>query len=155
MTGMRKWVVAGLAVVVICTAACLLDRPRTVDYHKKKYLEIVSGSFNNLVRVRRYAPESIANMYARRQEKKLDFHWDALLKLGYLQTRWFVVTNWTPDDACRALSIALTTVSPEPQFVYFHIGTNSTNEVGVTVARDEMARWEKVILELDVPQTGK
>src|SRR5688572_4876131 len=106
MRRMRKWVIAGVALVVVCTVGYVLDRPRmgTVEYHKKKYLEIVSGSFDNWVRIRRYAPESIANMYRRRQAKKLRFHQDALMKLAYLQTRWFVVTNRTPDEVCLALT---------------------------------------------------
>ena len=80
MPGMRKWVVAGLAVVVICTVGYLFDRPRmgTVDYHKEKLLEIVSGSVDTWVRIRRYAPESFGDMYARRQARRLDFHRDAL-----------------------------------------------------------------------------
>jgi hypothetical protein len=89
-------------------------------------------------------------MYVAWQIKKFSFHREELFKLGYLETRSFVVTNRTPDDVADSL----TTVPPQHPPVTWEFGgafSSDTNKVKVTAPRNEMARWEKLIREADVP----
>jgi len=102
MTGMRKWVVAGLIVVVaIGVGTYLLSQPRrgTVEYHKRKYAEAGMPEWV----LKKGVPAVLQNLYERRFVREFEFHRSALIELGYLERRLFVVTNRTPLEIVGAL----------------------------------------------------
>ena len=145
----RKWVVVGIAALAVSgVGGYVLSQPRmgSVEYHKKKCLEIGPKMFDSWVS--RRAPRRVRTMYVAWQLQKFNFHRDALLRLGYLETRLLVVTNRTPDDVASALRTATT---PDVTWDFGGVFPFETNKVEVTAPRDEMVRWEKLIREADVP----
>src|SRR5512145_3261062 len=84
---MRKWVVLGVILLVIAGSAYFLLRPRdTVEYHKKMFLTAYreEGWTERLWNRVRGGSQG---------ERRLKKHEDALIRLGYLERKQFVVTN--------------------------------------------------------------
>jgi hypothetical protein len=152
MAGMRKWVVAGVALVVICVIGYFLDRPRlgTVEYHKKQFVKHLNQSRLDDW-VEKHGPARFQKFWADRHYKRLFFHMDALVELGYLDTRTFIISNSTPKQVARAIvsgSYATTNINRDFSGIQ-NVGPDSITILG---PRDEMQAWGKLIREADVPE---
>ena len=143
----RKWVVAGLVLIAIGVGAYLFSQPRrgTIDYHKQKYAELGMPEWV----LKKGVPAVLQNFYERRFVREFEFHRSALIELGYLERRLFVVTNRTPGEIVDAL---LMDAQQNPQLWEYSGPTpRGRNNVEVIAPAEKMTRWEKVIREADVP----
>ena len=150
---MRKWIAVGLvALVAIGAGAYLLSQPRhgTVEYHKKQFVKLLYyGRLDNWVE--KNGPARFQKFWMDRRYKRLFFHRDALVKLGYVKTRTFIISNSTPTQVARAImspSYATTNISRDFAGIQ-NVGPDSVTILG---PRDEMHAWEKLIREADVPE---
>ena len=83
-----------LVAVAIGVAAYVLSQPRraTVEYHKKEYLEAHEmGPVAEWITL--HAPMAVHDLLWTPRKKRIDFHRNALLELGYLAQREFSVSN--------------------------------------------------------------
>jgi hypothetical protein len=96
MPGMRKWVVAGVALAVIGMGTYLVSQPRegTVAYHIRELRKVGNGPVDNWFIP--HSPQRIVDMWEERGLKKVQFHMDALIRSGYLERRLFTVSNGNP-----------------------------------------------------------
>jgi len=144
MFGMRKWVVAGLVALAVGAGAYLLSQPRhgTVEYHEKQLLKLDNLSrFDSWVDKR--GPERLQALWVRRRIKRITFHADALVKLGYLERRSFMISNSTPRNVVvKILSFSTTNIN--------RIDSIGPDNITILGPPDQMPTWEMLIREADV-----
>jgi len=149
---MRKRIIIGLLALVVVTGmgAFFVSQPErgTVEWHKREYLASVDRIYGDafLMRIRRiYSPPSMNDAGAMRRHK------EALIDLGWMQRREFVISHWT-----KRMRLVVAQLNPQK-------GKNPYTEASielrdgplrvlVTALAAEMPRWEKLIREADVPE---
>jgi len=146
----------GLVVLGI-SAATYVSRPRlrSVEYHKKQFLDAhYSGQVAQWIVPR--GPRALLVAYFRRKEEQINFHRGALIELGYLGERVFVISNrpsWEVENALRfSLDAVFTAVAPHVNFAA--VVESTTNSVRVVAPVNEMHKWDDMIRKLDVPGEG-
>jgi hypothetical protein len=144
----RKWVVAGVAVVAIGVGACLFSQPSrgTLEYHKREYVKAFKGG--TLGTILKSGPRVLRDAYLRHRQQRMDFHREALLELGFLERRVFVLSNTVPD----LNMFAAVFINSDPAFGAARSCAISGKSVVVVVPADEMPGWEKAVREYDVPE---
>lgn len=104
---MRKRIlIGGIAVILIGIAAYMLSQPKkgTVQWHKAKYMECVNRMWGTTLwgRVQRYAKQTVGiaapEIPDRRAQTEARSHLSALVDLGYLSERRYVITNTSLND---------------------------------------------------------
>jgi hypothetical protein len=139
MSGMRKWVVAGLVALVGVGVGVYLFWPQkkgTVEYHKRKYEEAYAVGV-----VGKWIDSSGP------KQRRIGFHLKALLEAGYVERREFVVSNRPAHAIGLVVDVDFAGI---PCFT--HVGSN---RIEVLARGSEMGRWESVIRKADVPESGK
>lgn len=150
---MRKRLFIGaIAAVVIGVAAYVLSQQKegTAEYHEKQYRKIRQVSaVDRLVFTR--GPQWLRQAWINRRQRRLFYHHDALLRLGYFEQRVFSISNQPPLKIVRAVySQAGFTVEDFSRVTGTH-----TNSITVLASSDEMAKWEELIPKADVPEGGQ
>ena len=156
MPGMRKWkwVAAGLALVASGVTAYLLSQPRvrSIQYHKEQYLKGPSLAEKWM---EDHLPGDARFWFWQRRNTREDFHYRALVQLGYLEERVFSLSNhlapeWDDLDGFRArvyrLTDQLTNMTSELNQI-LDVATNSITVVG---PREQMVEWAEAIREADL-----
>lgn len=142
--------IAALAV----TAAALTGPPKgTVEWHKREYVRARNGS--QVVGVFQEVRKTITGRSASQplDIERIRTHLTALVKLGYLEERMFCVSNRPPEDVIDTLLHTLSIPNELSDFGGMSdIGTNSITVIGL---RENMFKWEKLIREADLPESGK
>jgi hypothetical protein len=154
----RKRVVIGLAVLAVAVVGVyVLSPPRrgTVEHHKEQFLDAhYSGQVAQWIVPR--GPRALRVAYFRRKEEQINFHRRALVELGYLGERVFVISNqpsWEVENALRlSVDAVFTAVAPHVNFAA--VLESRTNSVRVVAPVNEMQKWEDMIRGLDVPGEG-
>ena len=155
MAGMRKWVMAGLAVVAIGLAAYSLSRPKpgSIAYHRVQYLEanhIVQGAgiegtkllfYTLLGQQRRWMARFIEASKVRSEEQA------ALVKLGYLQQRVFFAKNLSGHALSYHLQLAARRDLDPKRLPFFDaVSEGVGNDLRVVCRPEDMQRivaWMK------------
>jgi len=99
----RKRIVIGVvALVVITLAACVLSGPKrgSVAYHQKAYFEGHGPIRQFLVS---HGPERISEGIVKRGARHLEYHRQALVRLGYLTELTFTVSNAPPETVLNRI----------------------------------------------------
>jgi hypothetical protein len=155
----RKRIIIGLlAAAVIGVVVFLISGPKrgTVEWYKREYL----AELNRL-----HGRESLVKRFVRgiyewtgigqpigQTERGVVAQENALIKLGYLERREFIITNLPIGNAVEVIGREAATAIPG----LCRITTGEkTNAVVVTAVREDMPKWDELIRKLDVPETGK
>jgi len=145
---MRKWIVVGLVALSFGLGAYLLSQPRhgTVVYHEKQLLKLDNFSrFDSWLD--EHGPERLQDLLVRRRLKRIAFHADALVKLGYLEKRSFMISNSPPS---RVASKILSSSQPTTHINrIYSIGRDNITILGPP---DEMPAWETLIRDAEAPE---
>ena len=154
---MRKRIIIGL-VAAIGVVVFLVSGPKrgTVEWHKREYLAELD---------RLHGKESLVKRFVRgiyewtglgqpigQTDRGVVAQENALIKLGYLERREFILTNLPTGNAVQAIGREAATAIPG----LCRITTGEkTNVVVVTALREDMPKWDVLIRKLDVPESGK
>jgi hypothetical protein len=85
----------------------------------------------------------------------MEIHHNALLKLGYLEERVFLLSNREPAVVSEALLFSFGRVFTNETEPIDAIAESGTNSITIIAPRENMVAWEKLIREADVPESGK
>jgi hypothetical protein len=124
---------------------------RTVEYHRQALLK-EPGPIYKYVAER--VPSAIGQALLEKPIRRARFHWDALVKLGYLEERIFVLSNRSPYavDESRLLRLELLRTPPNHDDRLTSFTDIGTNTITIVAPRDQIPLWEKLIREADVPE---
>jgi hypothetical protein len=136
----RKWIVIAVVVLGIALVFVLKPKRDPIEYHKRAFLTAhdegwVERTWN---RLRGGEPR----YYAR-----LDKHEKALLKLGYLERREFVVTNISSGNPMEVIGWAAST-NIGGIYRITKTADPKSKVIIITGLREDMPKWEKLIGEL-------
>ena len=134
------------------------QREHSVEYHIGEYrrwtqerdgqfLRLTTGKpslRDRLVRHWRTIHKGAQGPVAKRWE-----HADALLSLGYLEKRRFIITNRQSVVWSNALFY------PGMNREFVQIGVSGTNDLIIVAPREDMPKWKDLVRSLDVPESGK
>jgi hypothetical protein len=149
----RRIVIGGVAIIaVIGVLAFSEPRKGSTEWHKREYLRARAGRWTDdaVNFVRRALGMGIHS--SELDERKRDIHRDALLKLGFLEERTFVVSNREADIVAREATRAHPGIWEKQLWTVYLI---DTNELMVVDVREEMPQWEELIHKADVPENGR
>jgi len=167
----KRLLIGALVIVVAAVALMLMPRKQSVASLRKEYLTACSsGGWTEVVRqfwgqLRSRPPDSPAE--SGRWGKRIEAPEKALIKLGYLEERTFVASNFAPRGLIHMAFGAYSTKFPMPNqavlapyanTVIFLGGRDqdvvararcTTNAVIIVARRDDMAKWAEVVREVD------
>lgn len=169
---MRKRIVIGLlAIVVISVGAFVLTRPKegSIEWHRRKYLAAWDRQHENTLvdrlkrkyhGVTRTTPRMRTTVefheHLKAMQKNLDEireHREALVRLGYLIERQFVLSSRHTNNMATTV---WKTLGRGPEVINGQAWMLSgTNLIFVSAPRNMMPKYEKLIYKLDMPETGK
>jgi hypothetical protein len=157
--------------VVTGAGVYALSQPRSVQYHRRAYIEECCGRAGTMLW--RDTLESISPDYsAARHLERIERHESVLLNAGFLEERTFVISNRPPYGAMdsmisgwfgrfRTEPMGLAPLS-EGGFLLLAKGhviartrTQGSNAVVVVGAKDGMQKWEELAREVDVAEPRK
>jgi hypothetical protein len=144
----RKWIVIGLALLVIGGVSSYVLWPLrkgTLEYHKKQCIEEFYET-GLLGRINEHGPRLFRGAYLTRRQARLNFHRQALLDLGFLQKRVFVLSNVAPDHSMFWL------LSPMSDPAFGGARTIIGNSVVIIAPSDEMPVLEDAVRKFDIPE---
>ena len=101
---MRKWIVRAVVVVGMAATVSFVvtrSRERSIEYHTRKYLDALHGRTKYKLReLWFYITRQSFDVAERvlRDERQLESHQRALIKLGGLEERTFVISNGDVSD---------------------------------------------------------
>jgi hypothetical protein len=123
---------------------------RTVEYHKAK---LRVGETSRLPKwARRHVPSAVLRWEDAHASRELEWHREALVKLGYLERRTFVISNRTTYEVLRRFSLMSRGLTNTSGLEIRHMFPSSpTNHLMLFGARDEMGGWVKIFREADAP----
>ena len=86
--------------------------------------------------------------------KQIDEHRQALVRLGYFETRQFALTRRTLDRSAYAEFSSLLTNAPfsDPHWTWSTVG-DRPSVVSVTARRDDMPVWANIVSRFDLKDT--
>lgn len=153
---MRKHIVILIiAAVVIGSVAVALfkTQERSVEYHKRAYLDAQNGrgALNNIQRsVSRVTGWSLFK--AQIPAKRIHSHENALIELGYLEERECYVSNRSPQAIVMpAYRAGRGTLNVD----FVRLGTRGTNIVTVVAPASDAPKWEQLVYETDVSSKAR
>lgn len=155
---MRKRIIIGLlAIVVIGVVAFVVSQPKkgSVEWHKKEYLaawkELHGETWGEQIKEiayditgHRFRPRKLTSAERGRLDKQAESNRVALVRLGYLGKRKFILTNCTPQAVFKSASAS----EMRGPFVTVWY---AENELGVAAPSDVIIKWEEIVRKLDVP----
>ena len=152
MWSVRRRMVMGLLVMVVVVGVVVFFGSRaeedSVEYHLKAYHEASKGTRIDGVRA------WFQNLFAKGgsyslapDEVRRDKHRKALLRLGYLEERSFIVSNRPPNLIAWA-------VRYECAGLAYQFGTPSGygDTVRIVGVKEEMPKWEALVRRFDTPE---
>lgn len=88
-----------------------------------------------------------------RNDRKANDHRAALVKLGYLAERTYLVTNTTAESVKRIATMIANKRTPEPRmnFASFIVPDSNKMVVVITGYAEDMPALEELVGHLDVP----
>ena len=120
-----------------------LHTPETpLEFHKEKYLRARNGHWMD-----GWTPGGDNGGSHQRRVDHLRFHQNALLKLGYLQQRVFIISN-RPASKVQLKLIGM----PGDNMQFVTIEPRGTNRLVIIAVREDMPLWEDLVREGDVKQ---
>jgi hypothetical protein len=156
---MRKRIVIGLlAVVVIGVMAYFVSQPQpkrgSVEWHKREFVRARDGK-PMMLRLRAawdrftsHGNKWRAADYWRRSEG-MQSNRTALIRLGYLEERTFVVSNRPVNEV---ISNAWFNAATNIDVDFIRVNTRrGTNMIEVSTVRGDISKWEELIRNADVP----
>jgi hypothetical protein len=156
----RKRVIISLITVVVAGLGIyVFAQPRegTLEWHKKEYLAAMESTMGpsgwDTVIERCSAMVGRRIDTVARHNRAFDVHAAELEGLGYLERRWFVVSN-EPLPVVQAAEKASRDVVAKNQrrFARFTWGIiQGTNIVGLIATREDMTKWAELIRQADAP----
>jgi hypothetical protein len=157
---MRKRIaIAVLAIVGVGILAHALTEPKegSIEWHKREYFKArgQNGSMiRNFLRVVWSKINPRAAEPPQENIDRMDSHYEALMKLGYLEEKAFLVSNRTSLAVADTLFFTHTNVFADKDVAFSRIDIGGTNIISIISPRDEMYKWERLIREADVPEEG-
>jgi hypothetical protein len=163
----RRVVIGFLAIVAVAVVAAIVTRPKegTVEWHKKEFqaahdeltgrtwFALVEESCRAIANRPRQGPR-LTDREALALIAKMDRSRAALVDLGYLVERSFVVSNSARVLGPRLVTHEVEEESTVPearrQLTVFYKGAGTNEVVVIGFARD-MPSWQQEIQRLDVP----
>ena len=147
-----------MATVAIVVNSLPEQKEHSVEYHIREYRRWTQerdGQFlrwttgkpslrDRLARHWRTIHKGAKGPVAKRME-----HADALLSLGYLEKRRFIITNRHSVVWSNAL------FHPGMNREFVQIGVSGTNDLIVVAPREDMPKWKDLVRTMDVPESGK
>ena len=115
-----------------------------LEFHKEKYLEARIGSGDWTDRWGRGGEDAASHQ---RRVDQLRFHQKALLKLGYLQQRVFMISN----RAASKVQLSLVGM-PAENLQFATIEARGANRLVITAVKEDMPLWEDLVRDADVKE---
>jgi hypothetical protein len=135
-----KAIVGVLFMSALAAGAWRVARKETpLEYHRKEFLAALHGRWQDQFRAT--GPEVSHQTRADRMR----FHQLALVRLGYLQERIFVISNRPADKVHLAVGQL-----PQEHLSFSTVQSRGTNRLVVIAVREDMPEWEKLVRLGDV-----
>jgi hypothetical protein len=175
--GMRKWIVIGLlAVLLIALVIFFVSEPKkgSVEDHKRG-LKAAATNWGWI----RSMPDFVRDLYQRRQIKRWNLHWQALVEAGYLTERDFTLPNgWSSEvadvvwsaasqvftnDGDLTIRVLVIQWAGPSEFGYTgrsgalitQLTERKTNTLRVTAPAESMSKLEELIREAVASESGR
>jgi hypothetical protein len=159
---MRKRVVITLLVIGVMIGAVGVgwvfqpwkDR---IDYHKSRYLAVrshetvVDKVAAQVGEIRHVSPQ-VRGSIRPREMARVARHRDALIRLGYLETRILILSNRSPEEVM--LDLARNAAETFDQTTIWEIECLGGATVAIVAPQKELPRLEQLVRKVDVPETG-
>lgn len=164
MVSVRKRLLIGAILAVVIGAGALLyfswreRRENSIEYHKAEYLAARDASPMNAVgkcwyKLTGQVPQGTPQ---RIQVDKLIRHGEALVRLGYWRRETVVVSNM-PVASVWGIVVkkGANLWHPDLTKEICAVGPIGTNTIAVTAVPDHIPIWERLIREVDVPNSAQ
>ena len=168
---MRKRIVIGvIAAVVIGVAAYVLSKlsqPRngSVEWHKAKYMKCFRRMHGNTVweRTERLAKRfvgiaPVTNTQTKgqlRAETEARYHLSALVRLGYLAERRYVITNRSLNDVLGRTYRERRVLGRKYMPLYLTERVQGADQLSVVALPEVASRYDEMIRKAEVPENGE
>jgi hypothetical protein len=143
-----------IAAVVIGVGVYVVLQPEkgTVEYHKKEYVKASEDGLFGTFLTRGEGP--LQRWYSRREQESKELHLQALIDMGYLCQKVYVISNCAPIDVLPQLTrLMFDAFRMEDEAEYPVVRTFTTSNMTVVARPDELNKWDDVIRQVDVPLT--
>ena len=162
---MRKRLIIGTVAAVAIGIAAWILRPweTRIEYHIRKYQQTereLAGKRTVLQRAwqeirpllgYRIPPQTVFDMMNPPALAVWKTHEQALLNLGYLERREFPLTNRAWRECWKTLPELARKELPKDRLWRISMHSTTTNVIVIQAERHDMAEWERMIREIDVP----
>jgi hypothetical protein len=159
MSKVQKAGMIGGSAIILAIGAFWFARPdpNSVSYHLNCIRSLERSMWAGPLSLKDYFRPGVWNWWLRHRPsaeqafKQIDEHRQALIKLGYFQTREFVLTRRTLDRSSNAEFKSLLTNVPftDSHWTWTTVGDRSS-VVTVTARRQDMPVWSNIISGFDM-----
>ena len=143
-----------LAIIGVGALVWLVTQPKkgSLEWHKREYEAAAQGSLTFRLKNLWWQIRG-EDRRSRVISEERNEHQQALIHLGYLEQREFVISNRSIDEVINEVA-RLFRVRPTRwglQDVFLDVDTRGTNIIIIVAARDDMPVVAKIIRKTDVP----
>jgi hypothetical protein len=159
----KRIAIALLIVSVIGIATYFVSQPKkgSVEWHKREYLRATEEAWRIGLKPR-WSDKIVNHWRQLRGQPNINYHaevadhQEALIGLGYLQVRTFVVSN-RPVDYVASNIWFRASVETRTNILdsFSRMSTaRGANLIDIVARKDDMPKWEEMVRQADVPESG-